>query len=581
MIGAVLAGRFELTGLLAETSILSLYSARDRLNGKDVSLRMVRQPFDREGTFKGALARAVEKNAVVQSPNVERLYELVDDPDEGGAYIVGDLTRAPSLADRIRKLAPFTSPVAVAAAIGIARGLDAFHKSDLVHGDVSADNVAMMADGDTRLQMGAIWEAYAASQTAGAVVLPSIAPYLAPEVSAGGMPSKKSDVYSLGILLYELLAGRKPYTADTAIATAMRHSSEPTPRVRSISPSAPVVLDEIVYKAMAKDPEYRYANAGELFSDLRQVQDAMRFGRTLSWPLKVGAPVPAAGRQNVAPKMSAIRDASPRRERREVRDADIPGWMWGIGAVGLGAILCMLGLYVVTNIERPRLVSVPNLKGLTIHEGRQTLGRMGLSLKVGKAVPNEMYDPDKIVDSSPENGEMISEKSSVTVTISAGSREVEVPQLKGLTPDKAKSVLATENLTLDDNIDHAFDPSVPVDTICRQDPPAGTQITRDKPIHVAVNSQNASAPPDASNPQEVQSYVYSPSIYLNDITQPVEVRIDVTDDQGTRTFFDEVKQPGDHIDTSVTAHGSQATFRIFYDGRLVKTITKNALESAP
>jgi beta-lactam-binding protein with PASTA domain len=581
MIGAILAGRFELTGLLAESPIFAVYSARDRLTSRDVSLRMIKPPFDREPGFKAALKKAVERNASIQSPNVERLYELYDESEGNEAYIVGDLTRAPSLADRIRKLAPFTSPVAVAAAIGITGGLDAFHKANVVHGDVGSENVAMMADGDTRLQMGAIWEAYAASQTAGSVVLPALAPYLAPEVSSGGMPSKKSDVYSVGILLYELLAGRKPYVADTAIATAMRHSSEPTPRVRSISPTVPTVLDEIVYKAMAKDPEQRYSNAGEMFSDLRQVQDAMRFGRTLAWPLKgQAAAVPSAARPTVAPRMSAIREQPPSPRDREVRDSDVPIWMWVLLALGVGFGICLVGFYLFTNIERPRLVNVPNLKGLSISEGRETLTRLGLELRVGKALPSESYEADRILDSSPGPGDKVAEKAPVTVTVSSGSREVEVPQLKGLTPDKARSVLATQNLSMDDNMDHVFDAALPQGTISRQDPPAGAKTDRDRKIHVAVNSQSGATPPSEGAP-EVQSYVYSPSVYLSDITQPVDVRIDVTDDQGTRTFYDEVKSPGDHIDTSVVAHGSRATFQIYYDGRLVKTVTKNATEETP
>lgn len=580
MIGSVLAGRFELTGLLSETPLFALYSAKDRLLGREVSLRILKPPFDREAAFKAALGEAVRKASLVQSANVERLYDLQE--DEEGAFIVGDLTRAPSLADRIRKLAPFTSPVSVACAIGITRGLDAFHKADLVHGDVGADNVAMMADGETRLQMGAIWEAYSASQTAGSVVLPLLAPYLAPEVSAGAMPSKRSDVYSAGVLLFELLTGRKPYVGETAIATAMKHTSEPTPRVRSISPSVPIVLDEIVYKAMAKNPQERYAQAGDLFLDLRQMQDAMRFGRTLSWPLKGESPAQASpSRQAVAPRMSAIREERRQKEAtRSARESDVPMWMWILLALGVGFVTCVIGFYIVLNLDRPRLSGVPNLRGLTVPEAKNTLERLHLTFKMGSAVPNEQYEPDRIIGSSPPAGEKVPERSAVTVTLSAGRREVEVPDLRQMTPDKARSVLAGQNLALDDQMDHVYDPGVPDGTISRQDPAARTRVERNQKIHVAINSQNdASSTPTLD---ETGWYDYELKVVVAGTTDPVEVRIDVTDDRGTRTFYPpQVHNPGDVIETSERAHGPEATFQIYYDGKLVKSITKQASEATP
>ena len=120
MIGSVYSGRYTLTGLLADGPIFALYSAKDRQTAREVSLRLIKGPFDREATFKDALGEAVDQSHAIQSSHVERLQELVDGDS---AFIVGELTRAPSLSDRIRKLAPFTSPVAVSAAIGIGPGL--------------------------------------------------------------------------------------------------------------------------------------------------------------------------------------------------------------------------------------------------------------------------------------------------------------------------------------------------------------------------------------------------------------------------------------------------------------------------
>ena len=582
MIGAVYNGRYTLTGLLADGPIFALYSAKDRQTAREVSLRLIKGPFDREPAFKEALSEAVEQSHAIQSSHVERLQEMADGEH---SFIIGELTRAPSLADRIRKLAPFTSPVAVSAAIGIARALDVFHKHGLVHGDVSGENVAMMADGDTKLQLGGIWKAYSASPTAGVVVLPAMAPYLAPEVSSGGSPSPASDVYSVGILLYELLTGRKPYAADSAIATAMRHVSQATPRVRDANSAVPVVLDEIVYKAMSKEPQRRYANGADLLMDLRQVQDAMRFGKNLTWPLRARDPVGNVATPSVAPRMSAVRDPAEAeaRSRKRSKERDVPVWMLMAFAGVLGVVISIVASYMYINFSRPKMVLVPDLSRLSIPEARDALEKLHLKLKVGAAVPNEKVDADHIVESDPEKGTKVAENFTVTVTPSEGSSTVQVPDLKGMTLDKAKETLSLENLTLDDSTDKSSDPKVPEGAVISQKPSAQTKVSRDSKVHIVVSTGPAPAKePDGNtddNSSSDQTYSYTLRVKLRDIKDPVHVRIEMDDAEGTSTVYDQDGNPGDEIDEPVTAHGSKATFRIYYDGRLVKTVEESAKDA--
>jgi len=571
VIGAVFSGRYTLTGLLADGPIFSLYSAKDRQTAREVSLRLIKSPFDREQAFKDALIEAIAQGAALQSPHVERLHELVEGDH---AFIVGELTRAPTLADRIRKLAPFTSPVAVSAAIGVARGLDVFHKHGQVHGDVNGENVAMMADGDTRLQLGGIWKAYSASPTAGAVVLPAMAPYLAPEVSSGGMPGPASDVYSVGVLLYELLTGRKPYLADSAIATAMRHVSQNTPRVRDANNAVPIVLDEIVYKAMAKEPQNRYANAADLLLDLRQVQDAMRFGKNLTWPLRAREPVANATSPSVAPRMSAVRTDSETasQAKKRSKERDVPVWMLVIFAALVGVVGCLLAFYMYFNLNRPKMVLVPELTGLTKQEAKDTLEKLHLRYEEGQSVTNEKIEADHVVAENPEKGTKLVESSPVTVTLSEGSSMVQVPNLKNLTVDKASENLLDLGLVEDTVTDKIHDPNIPDGEVVKQSPEAGKSVARNSTVHLTLSSGPAPPKPDDSSDQ---TYTYVLHITLTGIEGTVDVRIDVDDAQGPRSgVFEAEKEGGETFDASINAYGSKATFKIYYDDNLVKTIVR-------
>ena len=317
MIGTLLASRYEVLSLVTDGPIFIAYAAKDETSGRDVLVRIVKQPFGAYPEFYGALKRSTEIYGSVKSQLIEGVLDVGKDTDT--VFFVTELTRGPTLSERIKKLAPFSIPVSVATGISICQALEPLHRYRLAHGDLTPPNIVVMANGDVKLQLAGIWEVYSASPTAGAMVLPGMAPYLAPEVSAGSMPSTASDVYALGVILYELLAGRLPYYGDTAVSVAIQHSSVSTPSVREINPSVPAVLDEIVKKAMAKDPTQRYQQAAQLIADLRLVQDALRFGRTLTWPIQASSAEPDTPKaspkrrketteaQPVAPRMSAVR----------------------------------------------------------------------------------------------------------------------------------------------------------------------------------------------------------------------------------------------------------------------------------
>jgi len=585
VIGKLLKARYELVGLIQDGPIFATYAARDKIQGRDLSVRVVKSPFGNETEFIDRLVSTVQKYSIIQSANIERLHSV--ESDQGITFILGDLTRGPSLADRIKKLAPFSIPVSVSTAMSILHALDAVHRTGLVHGDLNPHHLAVMADGDVRLQMTGIWEGYSGSPTAGVMVLPGMAPYLAPEVSAGSMPTSSSDVYAVGIVLFELIAGRLPYFADTALAMALQHSTSPTPSVRATNSSVPSVLDEIIKKAMSKDPRARYLTAGEMLADLRMLQDALRFGRSLTWPLRpetVQPGPPATGRgpaskpQPVAPRMSAIRtgqDVEETKRKKQRAERDVPVWMLVLFTFVLAIFASVCIMWVYMSLSRPRLVTVPNIKGLSVTEATSLLRESKLTLRIASRVPNDKVEQDSILDVSPEHGQKVREGGQVSVVLSSGSRTVSVPEMKGMTIDKAKALLGTLNLSLSDTRERISDPKVPVDLIVRSDPPSRSTIARQSVIKVYVSS-GPSEETTSSRPATDDGYLYTLHLRLKDLTHRTLVKIEISDEDGNRVVYEHMHDSGDTFDVTTKSNQKTATFNIYYDGVLKMSREKQA-----
>jgi eukaryotic-like serine/threonine-protein kinase len=573
VIGSVLRNRYELTQLLSEGPLFNAYLAKDRVGNKEVDVRLIRAPFSGEPAFIHQLQQVTQKTNKLRYQGIESLIEV--DANEGAPFLVTEVSRGTPLAERIRKLAPFSVPVSVGTAISILEALEAVHLAGIVHGDISGSTICILSDGSARLQLSGVWEAYSASTTAGSVMLPSMAPYLAPEVTAGGMPSPQSDVYAVGILLFELLAGRHPYHAETVVSMAMKHATAATPSIRMFNPSVPGVLDEILKKSMSKDPADRYQHAGEMLSDLRMLQDALRFGRNLTWPIaKASATVGET--KMVAPRMSAVRhdnpDERPARKEREPRD--VPVWVMMSATFCAAVVICIVaGLLIYQSMKKPD-VTVPNLKGMTVSEARASLKSINVDLRISGREASDSQPADTILEMSPAAGEKVREGSQVSVRVSSGSRFVEVPDLRGRTVDEAKSLLSSLGLSLDDRVEEKGS-SVDRGLIVEQVPGTRTKVARFSKVRAKISSGKDS-PGIEPDPASETKYVYDLRIKLSDIEDAVLLRVDLTDSQGTKTIYEQRHLPDDEVRVSAEGFGTEGKFRVFYDGDMVKEVTKKA-----
>lgn len=567
MIGTVLRVRYEITQVLTETALFQVFAAKDRLHGREVCVRLLKAPYSHEPEFVERLSSTIQTVFPIQQPNLERLYSV--DGEEGEPFIVSELSRGTTLSERLRKLGSLSVAVSVETAVVICEAVQALHSNKLCHGDIGAHNVVISPEGEAKVQMAGVWQAYSFSQTAGEAVLPLMAQYLAPEVSRGSMPSVRSDVYSIGVLLYEMLSGRLPFHADNPATMAMKHVSEAAPNVRMMNPSVPVVLAEIVRKTMAKDPQMRYENAGDLLSDLRILQDALKFGRTLTWPIREENQYEVEPVQ-VAPKMSVAREETkPKpvkqtkegKPKREKDDSDVPTWLKMLIAFFAGLMAVMVIIWFVYNINKPKVIRIPDTRRLTFSEAMTRFGDLNLKVRVAKRRIHESIPAEHVITSSPAPGEQAKEGSTVSLYISLGSEYVEVPKVVGETLDQAKAMLGSLNLEVSSDVEEVTS-TKPPGTVLEQDPKPGTKSLRTSSVRLKVAKRKGGMV--VKNPNI--KYTYNFRITLAGVQFPVEVKVVMTDAKGSRTIHQQTHDPEEIVDLIAEGFGEKATLRIYYDG---------------
>ncbi len=587
MIGVILRDRYEITASISETAVFDAYSAHDRLHSREVCIRFLRPPFDRESDFIAKLGDIIRLVSTVEDPHLERLYEVDQDGDR--AFLVSEYSPGSNLIDRLRKLGSLSVPVSVATAILVCEGVQALHSSGIAHGDIGSHNVVISPDGAAKVELYGVWQSYSASATAGQVVLKQMAPYLAPEIGRGAFPSPASDVYAIGVLLYELLSGRHPFHAEGPVALAMKHASETAPNVRMMNPSVPMVLAEIIKKAMSKEPVLRYRNAGDLASDLRILQDALKFGRTLTWPIRDEA-VAVVEQQPVAPKMPAVKELQkkdkPRKEKVPTKkgkdsifeeEPDVPVWLKTTIAFCAGLFAVMVLLWVVYNMNRPKSVKVPDLRSLTYSEAATRLSNLSLKARVGAKRSDETVPAEQVISSDPPKDELVFEGRSINLVVSTGSRMVVIPDVSGQDLEKVRALLTSLNFVVAPDVGEERSKAVTAGKVIGTDPEIGKKVERGSEIKLRISSGAADPKRD---PDANKRYAYEINIRLLNLEHPVELKVEMIDSRGTKVIHEADHDPDELVPLSADGYGKEVTFKIYYDDDLVKTFKKVAGEDS-
>jgi eukaryotic-like serine/threonine-protein kinase len=270
----VVNNRYGIVHTLGGGGMAKVYLAHDEVLDRDVALKVLREQFADDEEFVERFKREAQSAAALSHPNIVQVYDR-GEAEDGASYIAMEYVPGGTLKERISRSGPLESGVAASLALHIAEALSAAHERGVVHRDIKPQNILLTTTRDAKVADFGVARAASAATISQTNVVLGTASYMSPEQALGEPATPKSDLYSLGVVLYEMLTGELPYSAESPVAVSMKHVTEPPHPPREVNPRIPEGLNALVVKLLAKDPENRYAGAAELVEDLRRARDGL------------------------------------------------------------------------------------------------------------------------------------------------------------------------------------------------------------------------------------------------------------------------------------------------------------------
>jgi beta-lactam-binding protein with PASTA domain len=497
-----------------------VYRARDELLGREVAVKVLSERFSRDRSFVERFRREAQAAANLSHPNIVSLYDYGSDDDT--YFIVMEFIDGRSLAEIITADGGLQPERAAEIASDVAKALEAAHKGGLVHRDIKPGNIMITNSGQTKVTDFGIVRALGGdseqTMTQTGMVIGTAA-YLSPEQAQGSPVDARSDVYSLGCVLYEMLTGRAPFAGETPLSIAYKHvreEAEPPSRENSdVSPG----LDAITLKALAKNPDNRYSSAGEMSQDLQ---------RFLS-----GQNVQATPLMDQSTRVqTAVSSGTRTMQQVEYEDEPPPrraGFYVLVALLILGLFALAAWFLATQVLDQGRPVTVPDVVGMQEEEARRVLERENLEVEV-ETEENRARE-GKVIDQDPKEGVEAREGDSVTIVVSEGPPPVEVPDVVGLTVEEAEADLADARLRSE--IQRETSEDVPEGEVMEQDPAAGEEAEVRSVVVLTVSSG-----PEA---------VVVPDV----IGQPEEDAVATVQDAGLRVAI--TREPSDEFEEGLVA----------------------------
>lgn len=553
MIGTTVGTRFHIVGRIGEGWLFTVYRARDLLTGQLVAVKVVRQTFTIQRSFTEGLLQAFEQNMHLAHPALVR-YLAAGETEENIPFVVCELVAGHALTHLLQRRLPLPIHQALDLLSQIADGIGYLHHLGMVHGDIRPHNILVTPRGEVKVGDYGLWSVFLSSRVSETEWLERAAPHLAPERFQGDKATPQSDVYSLGVTLFQMLTGHLPFEANRVADFAHLHLTAPVPLASSLNPSVPFTLDAILMRAMAKDPSQRFANASELRNALQEVLATLETEKAT---------------------MASVPETPTPTEEMEEKEA-LSVWQ-RLMQSALGLVLgLILGLIVVSGViyslligTKPNEVIVPDITGMKISQAQQILAERNLKLRVVRWEFSKEVPPEHIIRmESPEPNQKVLEGREVLVVASQGEAKVTVPDLSGQPVQDALSTIKNAKLRLGQRVD-TYSETVPAGYVIGQQPPPGVDVPEETPINIIVSKGSPPPEPEidwTKLPPDARVAKVAVAIGGTEIRQIVQII--VSDSRGEREVYRGIHVPGDKIVKTVVAYG-RATVRVLVNGREV------------
>ena len=494
-----LSSRYELGEILGFGGMSEVHLGRDLRLSRDVAIKVLRADLARDPTFYLRFRREAQNAAALNHPAIAAVYDTGEAETDAGPlpYIVMEYVDGDTLRDIIRTEGPLQPRRAMEVIADVCAALDFSHRNGIVHRDMKPANIMINRAGAVKVMDFGIARAISDSsspmtQTAAVI---GTAQYLSPEQARGEQVDARSDVYSLGCVLYEVLTGEPPFKGDSPVAVAYQHVREDPKQPSQVNPAVPPALDSVILKAMSKNPANRYQSAAEMRSDLVRVLGGQRPSApmvmsdedrtTMFGPVDSGAgtgsgyrPEPARTSTATAAPV-AVPAAAPAKKSNTARNT-----MLSVAAL---VVVGIIGAFIWSLVSNPAKVEVPNVAGLTAQAAEAQLRGMNLDTSI-QTRPDAVVAEGNVIATTPSAGSSVSEKSTVTLQVSSGPEQVQVPKLAGLSQDEAAQALNAVGLRLAPEVDRAPSDPAQLDKVTAQDPSSGAKINLDSTVSITLGS---------------------------------------------------------------------------------------------
>ncbi|MEY8334161.1 Stk1 family PASTA domain-containing Ser/Thr kinase [Lachnospiraceae bacterium 47-T17] len=541
--GAFIADRYEILEKIGAGGMSDVYKAKDQVLGRFVAVKVLKQEFAEDVNFVTKFHTEAQSAAGLQHPNIVNIYDVGS--EEHVHFIVMEYVEGITLKTYIEKKGQLNYKEAISIAIQVARGIEAAHNNQIVHRDIKPQNIMISHEGKVKVTDFGIARA-ATSNTIHSDVMGSVH-YTSPEQARNGFVDGKSDIYSLGIVMYEMVTGRVPYDGDTTVSIAIQHLQEEMIPPSVYAPQLPISLEKIIIKCTQKSQDRRYAAMADLLVDLKRAlmdpdSDFVVIDSVASQAKTTVIredEVRGIKEQTQRKSYAGAELQTPRRvyedeDDFEDEDEDEGGFLnpkmeKAVTILGIvtAVIIIIIIIYLIGSIaglfgghkdeqdEEPQddqieeesgEIEMIDLRGRSFDNAKKELEDMGLKIYQADTAESEDYAEGEIISQDIPEGEMVEEGTTVRVVVSSGKGETEVavPNLTGYTDTAAIGML--EDAGLDYSREYESSDTVPEGTVIRQSPDSGTMVAANTKVTIVVSQGKKSVTvPDLRKKTEAQA----------------------------------------------------------------------------
>lgn len=497
LIGKILGNRYEIEEIMGVGGMATVYKAKDKILNRYVAVKILKDEFANDTDFIKRFQVEAQAAASLSHPNIVSVYDVGN--EDNLHYIVMELIDGKTLKEVIKEKGKLPWKEAVNIASQIASGLSKAHANHIVHRDIKPHNIIITREGVAKVTDFGIAKAVSNStinafgSTVGSVH------YFSPEHARGGYTDVRSDIYSLGVVLYEMVTGKLPFDADTPVSVALKHLQEEAVEPVELNSEIPLGLNNIIMKAMAKDISARYQTANEMYNDLvnivRNPGDIANAVVTIrkegEFPTQKIPIVGVESKRSVPDRKSDNDEANDLKKGLTKKQAIIRLALTFVLAIALFVVAFMLGNFVLNSLfGTTKTVKVPMIEGMEQEEAKRVLAELNLVMEVTGSVESEKYPAGYIESQAYKEGYELKEGATLGVTLSKGNKTVLVPDVTKSSVDVAK--IEIEQRGLEFKAEYSFSKDIPSGDIISQNPTVNTEVAEGAVITVTISKGSQS-----------------------------------------------------------------------------------------